>query len=144
LALPHDGFSQRYEISNIRAGPEILKIPSRRAVLAPGREGLELLISRVGLGIQFFGILLIKLSGNSFVNAGDHRILPEYRALLHGIETINWARAGGRSGRQIVLRIRRVDPRYIPDSTRITGNKVIESLETFAKFRAAVRNDFDP
>ena len=137
LTLPYDRISQRDEITDGRAGAQILQVRSRGTVLATGREGLVFLLGRIDFGVQFVQILLVELARDGFVDE-NHRILPERCVLLCRLEAINRPGAVGGGGDQPIRsrNLQPMDPRCVSNSTRIPGDKVIETMGNLANYRA--------
>jgi len=57
-------------------------------------EVFELPFSQINLRVQFLEVSFVELSGDSFVDFGGHRVLPERLVFLRRIETSNNSRTG--------------------------------------------------
>ena len=93
LTLSQNGVSQRCKVPNDGARPNVLQVWSSRSILATCSEDLKLLFGKIGLRIQFFRVSFVKLPSDSFIDIGDHGVVPKPCVLLRGIETSNWPRA---------------------------------------------------
>jgi hypothetical protein len=93
FTLSYNGISQRNEVPNGGARPDVLQVRPNGATLAMIREILELLFGRVDVRVQLVKVLLVELFRDGFVDVFDHCIVPERRIFLYGIETGNLSRA---------------------------------------------------
>jgi len=97
LVRPYDRVSQRHKVPNGGTSPKVLQIFSSGAALTFSREGFDLLFGLTDSRVQFGVVLVIKLSGDGFVDARDHRVHPERGILVIGAETGNLSRAGDKT-----------------------------------------------